>query len=120
MWLGGDSARWAYIRVVELKTRHFFEHGQPQCRCFCCAKSSDLAVLVDGRDIPDDTLASFIVSKFVYTELVVFEATYGLNAEQLQATDFISNSLLTSRSLSDLRSMPENHWYSRVHPVYGW
>ena len=49
--------------------------------------------------------------EFVYRELVVFEATYGLNAEQRQGTDIIRNSLSTLRSLSDLRSMPENHRY---------
>ena len=79
---------------------------------------SDLSVFVDGRDIPDDTLDSFIVSlEFVYRELVVLEAMYQLNAEQLQATDIIRNSLSTLRSLSDLRSMPENDWHSQVHPV---
>ena len=79
---------------------------------------SDLSVLVDGRDIPDDTLDSFIVSlEFVYRELIVLEATSPLNTEQLHATDIVRNSLSTLRSLNDLRSMPENHWHSRVHPV---
>ena len=47
---------------------------------------SDLSVFVDGRDIPDDTLDSFIVSlEFVYQELLALEATSRLNAEQLHA-----------------------------------
>ena len=47
----------------------------------------------------------------------MLEATYQLNAEQLQATDIIRNSLSMLRSLSDLRSMPERDWHSQVHPV---
>jgi hypothetical protein len=76
---------------------------------------SDLSVFIDGRDIPDDTLDSFIV--FVYRELVALEATSQLNAGQLQATDIIRNSLSTLRSLSDLRSMPTNDWRTQVRPV---
>ena len=79
---------------------------------------SDLSVFVDGRDIPDDTLDSFIVSlEFVYREMVVLEATSQLNAGQLQATDIIRKSLSTLRSLSDLRSMPANDWRTQVRPV---
>lgn len=79
---------------------------------------SDLSVFVDGRDIPDDTLDSFILAlEFVYRELVVLEATYHLSAEQLQATNIIRNSLSTLRSLSDLRSLPVNDWRSQVNPV---
>ena len=79
---------------------------------------SDLSVFVDGRDIPDDTLDSFIVSlEIVYRELVVLEATAQLNAGQLQATDTIRSSLSTLRCFSHLRSMPTNDWHTQVHPV---
>ena len=78
---------------------------------------SDLSVFVDGRDIPDDTLDSFIVSlEFVHREFV-FEATAQLNAGQFQATDIIRSSLSTLRSFSHLRSMPTNNWHTQVHPV---
>ena len=79
---------------------------------------SDLSVFVDGRDmIPLILLPCRWRLEFVYRELVVLEATYQLNAEQLQATDIIRNSLSMLRSLSDLRSMPENDRHSQVHPV---
>lgn len=79
---------------------------------------NDLSVFSDGRDIPDDTLDSFIVSlEFVYRELVVLEAMYQLNADQQTATEIIRSSLSTLRSLRDQRSMPGYDWCSEVQPV---
>ena len=59
--------------------------------------SNDLSAFADGRDIPEDTLDSFIVSlEFVYRELIVLETTSQfIDPMQCEATDIVRNCLLT-------------------------
>lgn len=55
---------------------------------------SDLSAFVDGRDIPEDTFDSFIVSlEFVYRELIVLETTSQLTPTQHEASDIVSHHL---------------------------
>lgn len=79
---------------------------------------SDLSVFSDGRNIPDDTVESLIVSlEFVFRELIVLETIQQLNAEQLIATGIIRSSLSTLRSLRDLRNMYGHDTSSQVQSV---
>ena len=79
---------------------------------------NDLAVFSDGRNIPEDTLDSFIVSlEFVYRELIVLDATSHLNEVQREATAMVRSSLSTMRSFHELWIIPEYGRCSQVHPV---
>ena len=67
--------------------------------------ASDLSVFVDGRNIPDDILDSFIVSlEIVYRELVVLETTSQLSTSQSEATKIVRNCLSSLRCLNEQRT----------------
>ena len=81
--------------------------------------ASDLAIFIDGRDIPEDTLDSFIVSlEFIYRELVVLEATNThLTNSQHEATAIVRSCLSTFKSIYELRRLSESFHY-QVQPVH--
>ena len=78
----------------------------------------DLTAFTDGRDIPEDTLESFIVSlEFVYRELIVLETTSQLTDTQSEAIAIIRTCLSTLRFLSELRTFFETGSLRPVQPV---
>ena len=80
---------------------------------------SDLSTFVDGRDIPEDTLDSFIVSlEFVYRELIVLETTSQLTPAQHEASDIVRHCLSSFRSRRQLNGVHENEWLSQVHVIH--
>ena len=80
---------------------------------------SDLSAFVDGRDIPENTLDSFIVSlEFVYRELIVLETTGELSPAQRDASGIVRQCLATFRCLRQVSAVQENSRHSQVHPVY--
>ena len=57
---------------------------------------SDLEVFEDGRNIPEGTLDSFVVSlELAYRELVVLDTTSQLTSSQREPCDIIQASLVT-------------------------
>lgn len=82
--------------------------------------SSDLSAFVDGRDIPEDTLDSFIVSlEFVYRELVVLEATTAqLSDTQREAIAIVRGCLSTLKSVYELRKLSESNFHYHLQPVH--
>ena len=80
---------------------------------------NDLIPFDDGRDIPENTLDSFIISlEFVYRELLVLEITSQLNDREQEATAIVRNCLATLRSFVEIDRMPVNTQLSHVHAVH--
>ena len=80
--------------------------------------SSDVSAFADGRDIPKDTLDSFIVSlEFVYRELVVMETTSQLTDTQSEAVAIVRTCLSTLRSIDELRTYVATGSLHPVQPV---
>lgn len=71
--------------------------------------SSDLSAFVNARDIPEDTLDSFIVSLgFVYRELIVLETTSSLSDTQLEVIAIVRCCLSTLNSTYEQRTLFES------------
>ena len=63
---------------------------------------NDLQRFEDGRNIPEGTLDSFVVSlELAYRELVVLDTTAQLSLPQKESCDIIRKSLASLRMLQD-------------------
>ncbi len=68
--------------------------------------SSDLSPFSDMRDIPEDTLDSFIVSlEFVYRALVILETTSELSTTQCETVGGVRSCLSTLKSVYEFRKL---------------
>ena len=75
----------------------------------------DLAIFVDGRNIPQDTLDSFIVClEFVYREVIVFDLISQLEDSQREGVQMLRSCLTALRQIRDCHHLV-NH--THVFPV---
>ena len=80
--------------------------------------SSDLSTFADGRDIPEDTLNSFIVSlEVVYRELVVLATTSQLTDTQRELIAIVRTCLSSLKSIYELHISFDTGFLHPLQPV---